>query len=386
MSGFLGYLRPDGQVGIRNHVLVLPTVSCANGTVNMIRESLKNITAIFHCHGCGRAGKDFEIHMRTLVNIGKNPNVFAVCVIGLGCEVIKADWIASGISESGKPVKALEIQRNGGSRNTAKKAISICKEFLELAKKENRVPAKFADITLGLECGGSDGFSGITANPAVGVVSDWLISKGGTLILTESTEMIGTAHILSRRAVNAAVACRVENVIVEAEERAKNILGPMASMVIAPGNMDGGMTTIQEKSLGCITKAGSAPVEDVVDYGMHPSKKGLIIMDGPGYDTESMAGLAAAGAQVIIFTTGRGTPAGFPCVPVIKIVSNSRTFGEMEGDFDVNAGTLLEGETLEDVSKRIKGKLISVLNGEKTRAEQNSQEGVICLYTGLPSF
>lgn len=386
MSGFLGFIRSDGQVGIRNHVLVLPTVSCANGTVNMIRELLPDVTAVFHCHGCGRAGKDLEIHMRTLVNIGKNPNVSAVCVIGLGCEVIKAHWIASGISASGKPVEALEIQQEGGSKSTAEKAVSICREFLKLAEKEKRVPAGFADIMLGLECGGSDAFSGITANPAVGLVSDWLISEGGTVILTENTEMIGTGHILSRRAVDAEVACRVENVIVEAEERTKHILGPMASMVIAPGNMDGGMTTIQEKSLGCITKAGSAPINEVVDYGVPPSKKGLIIMDGPGYDTESMAGLAAAGVQVMLFTTGRGTPAGFPCVPVIKIVSNSPAFKKMEDDFDVNAGTLLEAETLEDISARIIDRLVSVLNGEKTRAELNSRDGVICLYTSLPSF
>ncbi len=386
MSDFLGFIRSDGLVGIRNHVLVLPTVSCANGTVDLIRKILPEVTSVFHSHGCGRAGKDLEIHMRTLVNIGKNPNVAAVVVVGLGCEVIKADWIASGISASGKPVEIVEIQKEGGSRSTAEKAVEICKSFLESVEKHQREPASFAEVLLGLECGGSDAFSGITANPAVGLVSDWLVSKGGTVILTENTEMIGTSHILKRRAINPEVACKVESVIVEAEERTKNVLGPMASIVIAPGNMDGGMTTIQEKSLGCITKAGSTQILEVVDYGMSPTEKGLIIMDGPGYDTESMAGLAAGGAQVILFTTGRGTPAGFPCVPVIKIASNSNTYKAMEDDIDINAGVMLEGESLQCVSEMIINKLVAVLNGEKTRSEYNSLDGVLCLYTSLPSF
>jgi altronate dehydratase large subunit len=241
-------------------------------------------------------------------------------------------------------------------------------------------------ITIGLECGGSDAFSGVTANPAVGLVSDWLADVGGTVILTENTEMIGTSHILSLRAKTPEVGQRIVQIVDQAEKRTKDILGPLASLVIAPGNMDGGMSSIQEKSLGCIVKAGSRTINDVVEYGQASKGKGLVIMDGPGYDMESMAGLGAAGCQMIIFTTGRGTPVGFPIVPVIKVSSTSRLFLAMEDDMDINAGTVLEGQSLERVADEIIDLAIDVMNGRKSKAELNRQGGILCLYAMSPAF
>ncbi len=239
---------------------------------------------------------------------------------------------------------------------------------------------------LGLECGGSDAFSGVSANPSVGLVADWRVQAGGTVILTENTEMIGTSHILQVRACCPEVAARIEDMISAAEQRTRDILGPAAGMVIAPGNMDGGMSSIREKSLGCITKAGSTAIQQVVDYAEVPSANGLILMDAPGYDTESMAGLAAAGTQVILFTTGRGNPVGFPLVPVIKIATTSRLYESMRDDMDVNAGKVLEGESLGRVAEDIKDSLRRVLGGELCKAERNGQSGMLCLYTSTPAF
>ena len=382
---FNGYIRPDGSVGIRNHVVVIPTVACANGVADMISRSVPGVAPLMHGHGCGRA-LEIPMHQRALAGLGKNPNVAGALVIGLGCETLNAQLIASDIAQTGKPAESLVIQEQGGSRKTAAKGIDIVQKMLATARSIKRTPCSLDRIILGLECGGSDAFSGITANPAAGLVSDWLVDRGGTVILTETTEMIGTAHILSRRAKDKDVADRIVQIIDQADKRTHDILGELASLVIAPGNMDGGMSSIQEKSLGCIIKAGSKTIGEVVDYARAPSEKGLVIMDGPGYDIESLAGMAAAGCQLMLFTTGRGNPAGFPIVPVIKISSTTRLYKAMEDDIDINAGEVLEGKSLEDVSGRIRDCVMDVLNGEQTKAELNAFGGIVCLYTMTPAF
>ncbi|HOO39428.1 MAG TPA: UxaA family hydrolase [Deltaproteobacteria bacterium] len=382
---FNGYIRPDGSVGIRNHVVVIPTVACANGVADMISRSVPGVVSLMHGHGCGRA-LEIPMHQRALAGLGENPNVAGALVIGLGCETLNAQLIASEIAQTGKPAEFLIIQEQGGSRKTAAQGIDIVQKMLETVRNMKRTPCSLDRIVLGLECGGSDAFSGITANPAAGLVSDWLVDRGGTVILTETTEMIGTGHILSRRAKDKDVADRIVQIIDQADKRTHDILGELASLVIAPGNMDGGMSSIQEKSLGCIIKAGSKTISEVVDYARAPSEKGLVIMDGPGYDIESLAGLAAAGCQLMLFTTGRGNPAGFPIVPVIKISSTTRLYKAMEDDIDINAGEVLEGKSLEDVSGRIRDCVMDVLNGEQTKAELNAQGGIVCLYAMTPAF
>ena len=382
---FNGFKRPDDSVGIRNYVAVIPTVACANGTADMIGREVKGTVPLLHGHGCGRA-LEIGMHSNALAGLGKNPNVSGAIVIGLGCETISAEAVASEIAKTGKPVEFFVIQDEGGSRKTAAKGIRSAKKMADDAAAMKRTEMPLDRITIGLECGGSDAFSGVTANPAVGLVSDWLIDAGGTVILTENTEMIGTAHILSRRAASPEVGHRIVQIIEAAERRTKDILGPLASYVIAPGNMDGGMSSIQEKSLGCICKAGSRAITEVDDYGQAPKGKGLVIMDGPGYDMESMAGLGAAGCQLIIFTTGRGTPAGFPVVPVIKVSSTSRLYLAMEDDMDINAGTVLEGQRLERVAEEIINLAVDVMNGRKSKAELNRQGGILCLYAMSPAF
>ncbi len=386
MVNFSGYERADGRVGIRNYLAVIPTVSCANGVVSLIHQAMPETVPLYHAHGCGRAGRDLELHARTLMNLGRHPNVGAVLIVGLGCEVIKAEWLAAAIAETGKPVASLEIQAQGGSQRAAARGLELLADLAQQVTELPRVNVDFDRLMLGLECGGSDAFSGISANPSVGLVADWLVEEGGTVILTENTEMIGTSHILQARACCPEVASRIDEMIAAAERRARDILGTAAGMVIAPGNMDGGMSSIVEKSLGCITKAGSTSIQQVVDYAEVPSSKGLILMDAPGYDTESMAGLAAAGPQVILFTTGRGSPVGFPLVPVIKIATTSRLYESMRDDMDVNAGLVLEGESLGRVAADIKEHLRQVLNGELSKAERNGQAGILCLFTSTPAF
>jgi altronate dehydratase large subunit len=385
METFEGYERPDGSVGIRNYVAVIPTVACANGVVSMIVRAVPEAIPLYHGHGCGRAA-EITMHTKTLAGLGRNPNVAAVLVLGLGCETINAEGLALVISETGKPVHFLSIQDEGGSQKTATQGIEIVRKMIDDAKAFERKPFGFDRLCVGIECGGSDAFSGVTANPGVGLAADWIVDAGGTVILTETTEMIGTSPILEKRADSPQVASEIHRVIAEAEKRVDDILGPLASLVIAPGNMDGGMSSIREKSLGCIIKGGSTPINEVIDYGASPTKRGLVIMDGPGYDMESLAGLGATGSQLILFTTGRGNPAGFPLIPVIKVASTSRLYHRMEDDMDVNAGVVLEGKGLEDVASEIIGLTKEVASGRQTKAELNNQDGIVCLYSMNPAF
>lgn len=383
---FLGYRRPDGRAGVRNHVVVMPSVACANGVVFSIAARVPGVVVMPHGHGCGRGGVDLGLHYRTLTNLGRHPNIYGLLLVGLGCEALRASYLAENISQSGKKVRYLDIQDVGGSREAAEKGAEMVQEMLGEAESVEREEVPLSELILGLECGGSDAFSGITANPSVGLVADWLVERGGTVMLTETTEMIGTAHILERRAADPETSREVRSRIEAAERRAKDILGPFASLAIAPGNMDGGMSSIREKSLGCILKGGGSAIREVVDYACPPTRNGLVIMDGPGYDVESMTGLVAAGCQVVVFTTGRGNPVGFPVVPVIKVASNSRLYEIMGEDMDVNAGAVLEGKSLQEVALELRDLLLRVLEGELTKAEINRQEGILCLYTTTPSF
>ena len=386
MRPFMGYRRPDGAVGARNHVVVLPAVSCANGVVAAVAREVAGVVPLYHGHGCGRGGRDVALHFRALAGLVGNPNVGAALIVGLGCEVVKAAYIADMCAGCGKPVEHFEIQAVGGSRKAAAKGIALARSLLDSVAGDRRVEAGFEDLVLGLKCGGSDSMSGVTANPLVGEVTDRVVAAGGTAILTENTEMIGTSHILERRARDAEVAARVREMIEAADKRTHDIMGPLASLVIAPGNMEGGMSSIQEKSLGCIAKAGTSPVAGVVDYAEAPATGGLVVMDGPGYDTESMTGLAAAGAQVMMFTTGRGNPIGYPIVPVIKIASNTLLFNAMEDDMDFDAEASREGAGLSEACDGLEELLLRVLDGELTASEVNRQDGIICLYTTHPAF
>ena len=381
---FLGFKREDGSFGVRNQVLVVSSVCCANGVVEAIGRALPEVVSVTHAYGCGYGPEDYKVSHRILAGLINNPNIGAVLVIGLGCESLSSERLVQ--SAEGKPAEALVIQKAGGSAATTEKGIKIATRFLKEVKRQERVPAPVSELIVGLECGGSDGFSGITANPAVGAASDLFVQEGATVILGETTEMIGTAHILKRRCATPELGNRVEGLVNECEKQVRAVLGERAGMVIAPGNIEGGLSSITEKSLGCITKGGTTPINELVEYGYRPSKRGLVIMDTPGYDIESMAGFAAGGTQIIVFTTGRGSTAGFPAIPVIKVASNSQTYNNMPGDMDVNAGVIAdEGKTIGKVGREIFELSVRVANGQPTCAEINRSAPFGYLKQG-PSF
>lgn len=378
---FNGYRREDGRVGVRNHILVVSSVACANGVVEALEREFPEVMTLKHAYGCGYGPDDLNISLRTLNGMANHPNVGAVLVIGLGCEVLKAEYVAGAVK--GRPVEMLQIQK-AGSRATVKKGGEIIEKFAAHMGWHKREPAPVSELLVGLKCGGSDAFSGVTANPALGVAADMLVAQGASVVMGEVTEMIGTDHILKKRCPDPEVAERLEKLILEHEKRVKEALGALAGLVIAPGNMDGGLSSITEKSLGCNAKAGTSPIAEVVDYAQRPSRKGLVIMNTPGYDIDAMAGMAAAGAQIIVFTTGRGTPVGFPAVPVIKVSSNSSIFKTMQGDIDINAGTILNGrKSLGEVGKEIYECILATANGKLTCAEINRMETFNCLKQGM---
>jgi len=386
MSQISGYERKNGKFGIRNHLLVLPTVSCVNGVVHRLSREMPEAVCVTHAHGCGRGGpRDLEILFRILSGLVHHPNVGGVVLIGLGCEVSNTKNLFPLIKEAGKPVEVLNVQEDGGSLETSRKGIAAARRILSEISSQPRVPLPWDKLLIAMECGGSDAMSGVTANVAMGAVSDWLVEKGARVIFGENTEMIGTTQVLVRRAKNAQVARQIEQMIERAEKLTQDVMGNLASLVISPGNMDGGMSTIAEKSMGCIFKGGTTTINQVVDYGEAPSEHGLILQDGPGYDGDSMAGLAASGSQLMFFSTGRGTPAGFPALPVIKVASNSRIYGAMKDDMDVNAGSLVEGKPLDQLQAEMIDLMIRVINGEETRAEVNGMD-VFTLMTVHPPF
>ena len=386
MSEITGYERKNGSFGIRNHVLVLPTVSCVNGVINRISREVPEAVCITHAHGCGRGGpRDLQILFRVLSGLVHHPNVGGVVLIGLGCEVSNTKNLFPAIKEAGKPIEIFNIQEDGGSLQTARKGAAAARRILAEISSQSRVSFPWNKLLVSMECGGSDAMSGVTANVAMGAVSDWLVEKGATVIFGENTEMIGTAHVLNRRAKNEQVARQIDQMIDRAERLTKDIMGDLASLVISPGNMDGGMSTIAEKSMGCIFKGGTTTINQVIDYGEAPTEGGLVLQDGPGYDGDSMAGLAASGSQLMFFSTGRGTPAGFPVLPVIKVASNSRIFEAMKDDMDVNAGRLVEGQPLDTLHAEMTDLMIRVINGEKAKAEANGMD-VFTFMTVHPPF
>jgi len=368
---FLGYQRAKGKVGIRNKIAIISSVVCVNHIAEKIAYEIENCVAITHPLGCGQFGPDFSYTLRILVGLGTNPNIYGVIVVGLGCENLTSKLIAKNVKRSKKPVEFFNMQDvRGGSKATVEKGIKIGKMMANEAKELKREPFDYSNLILGLECGGSDSISGITANPAVGLISDKIIELGGTSILPEFTEWIGTEHLLIRRAVNENIANKIHSTLNNFLESTMKLGIDFRGIQPTPGNIEGGLTTIEEKSLGTIAKAGKAPINGILDYSDSPKGKGLWLMIEPGLDVESMTGLAAAGAQAIIMTTGRGSPCGNPVVPVIKICGNPKTCEWMANNIDVDASKIItENKRVEEIAEILWQKLKRICNGEKTYAE-----------------
>ena len=367
---FMGYRRGNGTVGTRNHVLIFPTIVCAATVAQMISSKVPGTAYAIHGCGCGHVGEDKEQVIRTMVGFTGHPNVAGVLLVGNGCELITPEVIAGELAEVGQRVETISVQEAGGTTRCVEQGKGLAERLLAGASKLNRESVNVSQLILGLECGGSDAFSGLTANPALGIASDLLVAEGGTAIFTETTEMLGAEQILAKRAANAEVEKHIYERIAAAEAKAKSMGMDIRGSQPSPGNIEGGLTTIEEKSLGCIRKGGSTTIMQVVRYAEKPTKKGLVIMDGTALDVESNIGLIASGAQVIVFTTGRGTPVGTPTVPVIKVSTNSTTYQRMKENIDTNAGVIIDGEdTLQSVGEQIFKEFLEVASGKLTKAE-----------------
>jgi altronate dehydratase large subunit len=371
--GFWGYRRPDGRVGVRNHVLVVPTVICSSVVAERVAAAIAPVgSALPHTAGCGQLGPDMHVTHDTLAAYCGHPNVGAVLVIALGCEQVVAQHLADAARRAAKPVAVVAIQSEGGTVRATARATEIARSMADTLRSAAREWCDASSLILSVKCGGSDYTSGLASNPALGRVADRLVDVGGSAVLGEIAEIMGAEHLLAARAPDAGTAARLLKVINRVESEAIALGLDIRGTQPSPGNIRGGLTTIEEKSLGATHKGGErAPLEDVVPYAARITRKGLTVMDTPGLDVESVTGMVGGGAQVVVFTTGLGTPTGNPIAPVIKITGNSRTAESMHDNIDLDvSGVLDDTETLDGAADRLFEHVLAVCSGRETAAER----------------
>lgn len=381
-ASFQGFHRPSGRVGTRNYVGILTSVNCAGSVARFIAEeaerqgwladypNVDGIVPIVHGTGCGMSGKGegYETLFRTIAGYGHNPNFGAILMVGLGCEVMQIpDLIDRRALKDSARFRYMTIQQTGGTRATVDKGVAILRELAAEADRATRRTAPASALVMGMQCGGSDGYSGITANPALGIASDLLVAQGGISILSETSEIYGAEHLLTRRA-DPETGRKLIDLIEWWEDYTARNFGEMDNNP-SPGNKRGGLTTILEKSLGAVAKGGSAPLSAVYRYGEPIDRPGFVFMDSPGYDPCSVTGQVASGANLIAFTTGRGSVSGYRPVPCIKIASNPDLWRRMEPDMDVDCGAILSGATLQEKGHEIFDLMLAVASGAPTKSE-----------------
>ncbi len=380
---FHGFKRDNGKVGTRNTIAVITTVNCSATAARLIADyfsgeflmdypNIDNVTAYVHGTGCGMAdsGEGFESLQRVMWGYAKNPNVAGVLMVGLGCEMNQIDWLIEAYGLSPGPLfQVMNIQEFSGLRNTVKVGIEKVNQMLPLVNSYTRSECSVSELTVALQCGGSDAWSGITANPALGHACDILVSNGGTGVLAETPEVYGAEHLLTRRAITPEVGEKLIELIKWWEEYTNRNRGSMDNNP-SPGNKRGGLTTILEKSLGAVSKAGTSTLIDVYKYGEQIREKGFVFMDSPGYDPASVTGQIASGCNLVAFTTGRGSAFGSKPAPCLKIATNTSMFTRMAEDMDINAGDILSDDhSVVDLGKQIYASFLDVASGKKTKSE-----------------
>lgn len=381
-SIFYGYERPDGKYGIRNHVALIPTVGCANEVARAISNQVNGTASLLHHQGCCQLAPDLEIVSRILIGFGKNPNVSSTLIASLGCESTSANMIADKIAQTGKHVEVINIQDLGGFNNSVEKSTKLVKKMVKDNSLLKKKRIDMGELTIGLKCGASDATSGLISNPVVGMCTDFLVDNSATVITAETTEIMGAEHILASRAISDDVAKKIYAIVESVELKAKSVGVDMRGSQPTPGNIIGGITSIEEKSLGAICKAGTSPIKSVLEYGESPNENGLHLMDTPGSEMHVLPALAAAGAQLILFTTGRGAPQGFPIVPVIKICGNSTTCRRMSEHIDLDVSGVLSGNKNFEAAFEKLLKLIFLVTSKKlTKSEISGYTETMEIYT-----
>lgn len=364
---FKGYVRTDGSVGVRNHVGIISAVACANDVARWIADRVPGSTAFVHQQGCGNPGPDMALVHRTLGSLGAHPNLGAVLLVSLGCEG-PVDDIREAIARTGKPVESVVLQQVGGASKAVEEGGRIARAMLSSISGLQREEVDDSRLIIGVKCGASDTTQGIVANPAIGAMCDLVIKAGGACVFGETPEMLGTEHILGRRAVSKEVEQRIYEIVADVEKRA-GILGvDIRGANPSRGNIAAGLSTIEEKSLGAIVKGGTSTIMGVLQHGERVTGKGLYLVDGPGQEPKAVTALAAAGAQIIMFATGIGAPQGFPFVPVVKVTANPRTAEHLSEHIDVLVDVL--GDVpIEQHGRTLYHEMIEVASGRTSKAE-----------------
>lgn len=384
---FQGYRRPDGQYGARNLVAVIPSVICANDVAQAICRQVQGTAGFFHHQGCCQLPLDLRRVTDTLINLGKSPNVAASLIVSLGCEGTDHERMLTELRATGKPVEIIRIQELGGTSRAIQAGIDAAQKLVLQISGLQREPVDVSNVVMSIKCGASDTTSGMASNCVVGYVADKLVDLGATVIFGETTEFLGGEDILANRAVggpDGPVGRKIYDIVTRMEHRAESVGEDMRGGQPTPGNIAGGLSSIEEKSLGAIMKSGHRPIQGVLEYPESAyGCKGLWIKDSPGREPEILTGMAATGAQCMLFSTGRGAPQGFPTMPVIKICGNPNTYARMSHDMDLNAGRIITGEkTIEEVGEEAFAQLLSVLSGAMTKNEALSYFGsmdIFCL-------
>ena len=368
---FLGYRRSNGEVGVRNHVLILPTCACASETARIVAHQVKGAVNVVINVGCSDVAANTEMTQRVLTGFALNANVYGVVIVGLGCETVGHRALKEKLQKlTDKPIVSFGIQEAGGTVKTAALAVEAAREMAAAASLEQRVPCEESDLFVAIECGGSDATSGLASNPAVGVMSDMTVDAGGTAMMSETVEFIGAEHVLARRGATPEIHDQIIRICEDYEKHLALAGQDCRAGQPTPGNKAGGLSTLEEKSLGCIKKGGTRPVVEVLPEAVRATKKGALIMDTPGYDISSVTSMIAGGATVVVFTTGRGTPTGHALAPVIKVTANRETANRMADNMDIDLSGIIDGTmTIEDGGKAVYEEVLRVAGGKITKAE-----------------
>ena len=368
---FWGYRRPEGRPGIRNHILLLPTCVCASESCRIVASQVRGAVNIVFNTGCSDVQANTDMSQKILTGFACHPNVYGVVIIGLGCETVPHRQLKEKISHlTKKPVFSFGIQEEGGTLKTIEKAVRAARAMVQEAGLQQKELFDASELYIGIECGGSDATSGIASNPSVGEMSDLLVDMGATTVMSESIEWIGGEHILAKRAATPAIHNQIIEVCRAYEAHLTAAGQDCRAGQPTSGNKAGGLSTLEEKSLGCIRKGGTRPIQEVLQQAVRPSQRGAVVMDTAGFDIASVTSMVASGCQTIVFTTGRGTPTGNAIAPVLKVTANERTFRMMEDNMDVDLSAVLRGEkTITQMGSELVSVVAEVASGRLTKAE-----------------